>query len=153
MNDLYSDDYEAIKDSIESSSLVLDRENFSIQQDKPFKTDKHILQAIEDSINMGTQIDKIIFGNGINAIEDKIFPNLFDEDFLDEFEVSKDEKLSGKELYDFYNKINIKEQEILRRNLLEKLGIADNTEWYNSEETLRKIEELLSDRLSNYQDA
>jgi|GEM_PF-4143393 len=153
IEDLY-DDYDNIKYKLESSSIILDRENFSIQQDKPYKLDKNIEQGKDDKNNRGTQIDKILFGNGINKIKNDVFPNMFDKSLLEAVGIDSSKKLlSGKELYKIYNHIAILEQESFKRELFDELNInPDNSEWYNSYETLDKIQRLLNSRMSNYQD-
>ena len=150
----FYDEYDNIKDKLESSTLILDRENFSIQQDKPYKLDKNIEQGKEDENNRGTQIDKILFGNGINKVKRNVFPNMFDKELLEAVGIdSGKELLSGEELYKLYNHIAISEQQSFRRAIFEELGInSNNTEWYNSYETLNKIQDLLNERMSNYQD-
>ena len=152
VEELYNDDYNAIASKMKDSSIQLDRENFSIQQDKPFKTDKHIEKGEEDYINMGTQIDKILFGNGINKIEEEVFPNLFDNSILSLAGIEPKEMLSGKDLYKISNAMAIHQQENFKTSILEELGVDVNTEWYNSVDTLSKIQNLLDNRLSNYQD-
>lgn len=152
VEELYNDNYDAIKDKMTSSTIQLNRENFSIQQDKPFKTDKHVEKGEEDYINMGTQIDKILFGNGINKITEKVFPNQFDKSLLDLAGVEEGDMLSGEDLYKIYNAISIKQQEIFRKDIFEELGVDERADWYNSPETLERIQELLNNRLSNYQD-
>ena len=151
VEELYNLD-ESVQDRIESSSIVLDRDNFSIQQDKPFKTDKHVAKNQEDSINRGTQIDKILMGNGINKITERIFDNMFDAEVLKELGIDVLDKLTGVELYKICNYLSMKEQETFRRSLFEELGVDENTDWYNVPETLEKIQDLLDNRLSNYQD-
>jgi len=153
VEELYNSNYEGLKNKIESSTLTLKRENFSIQQDKPFKTDKNIAKGKEDEINRGTQIDKILLGNGINKITDRVFPNMFDEEILNELGIPNETHLTGEELYSISNHLAIQEQKMFRREIFDDLGIKEeNSEWYNSVETLEKIQKLLDTRLSNYQD-
>ncbi len=106
MSELYSDYNGALENKILGSSAMLDRENFSIQQDKPFKTDKNIKANKRDEINRGTQFEKIILGNGINQVTEKIFPNKFDSSLLESLGITDtDGKISGKDLYAIYTNL------------------------------------------------
>lgn len=153
MAELYSDYTGALENKILNSSTILDRENFSIQQDKPFKTDKNIKANKRDEINRGTQFEKIILGNGINQVTEKIFPNKFDTSLLESLGIEdKDGKISGKDLYAIYTNLYQNEQEILRHQLYNSLGLNNNGNWVNSIETLEQIKNALNQRLSNQQD-
>jgi hypothetical protein len=63
------------KEGVSVHSMILPRENFRIQQDVPFKSSKRT----EDTISIGTQMMKVIFGDGILQIKGKVF-NLNGED-------------------------------------------------------------------------
>src|SRR5690606_27083902 len=136
-----------------SSSMVLDRANFSIQQDKPFKTDKNIKAHKRDEVNRGTQFEDIILGNNISHIEEKVFPNLFDADLLSEAGIEVVEgNVSGQDLYKIYNHIYEREQGILLRQLYNSLGLDSNGEWEDSISSLESIRDLLKKQLNNQQD-
>lgn len=136
-----------------SSSMILDRANFSIQQDKPFKTDKNIKNNKRDEVNRGTQFEDIILGNGINHIEDTIFPNLFDDKLISDLDIEvKDGNISGVDLYRIYNHIYEQEQELLKKQLYNSLGLDSNGEWEDSIQSLEAIRDLLKKQLSNQQD-
>jgi hypothetical protein len=136
-----------------SSSMILDRANFSIQQDKPFKTDKNIKNNKRDEVNRGTQFEDIILGNGINHIEDTIFPNLFDDKLISDLGIEvKDNNISGVDLYRIYNHIYEQEQELLKKQLYNSLGLDSNGEWEDSIQSLEAIRDLLKKQLSNQQD-
>ena len=140
ISELYNDKYDnTLEDKMIGSSLILDRENFSIQQDKPFKTDKNIKANKRDEINRGTQFEKIILGNGINKITQKIFP-------------FNGEMISGVDLYKRYTELYRSEQSILKNQLYNSLGLNNNGDWNNSVETLEHIKSALDKRLSNKQD-
>lgn len=140
ISELYNDNYNSdLENKMLGSSLTLERDNFSIQQDKPFKTDKNIKNNKRDEINRGTQFEKIILGNGINKITDKIFP-------------FNGELISGVELYDNYTKFYNQEQKVLKNQLYNSLGLNLNGDWNNSVETLEHIKSALDKRLSNKQD-
>lgn len=59
------DELEFDVDKILESSLTLNRKDFKIQLDVPFKSFKRK----EDTVSMGTQLTKVLFGNGIMDIE------------------------------------------------------------------------------------
>jgi hypothetical protein len=61
---------ESLNNGIPGSAMLMDRNNFRIQQDVPFKSAKIDHQ---DSITLGTQMMKEIFGDGVGQIEDKVF--------------------------------------------------------------------------------
>lgn len=153
ISDLYSDYNPTLEQRIMDSSTMLDRENFSIQQDKPFKTDKNIKNNKRDEINRGTQFEKILLGNGINEIAEKIFPNKFDSSLLESLGITEtDGKISGKDLYAIYTSLYAKEQSILRNQLYNSLGLDSTGEWVNNIDTLEHIKNALNKRLSNQQD-
>lgn len=140
VSELYNDNYTPdLEQKMIGSSLTLSRDNFSIQQDKPFKTDKNIKNNKRDEINRGTQFEKIILGNGINKITDKIFP-------------FNGKMISGVELYQNYTNAYAQEQKVLRNQLYNSLGLNLNGDWNNSVETLEHIKSALDKRLSNKQD-
>lgn len=140
MSELYVDEYNAdLENKILGSSITLDRDNFSIQQDKPFKTDKNIENNKRDEINRGTQFEKIILGNGVNKITKKIFP-------------FNGEMISGVELYQKYTDLYNQEQRVLKNQLYNSLGLDFSGEWNNNIETLEHIKSALDKRLSNKQD-
>jgi len=153
MSELYSEYTPDLESKIMASSAILDRENFSIQQDKPFKTDKNIKANKRDEINRGTQFEKILLGNGINQISEKIFPNKFDSSLLESLGINDtDGKISGKDLYSIYTNLYTQEQNILRNQLYNSLGLNNNGDWVNNIETLEQIKNALNKRLSNQQD-
>lgn len=153
ISELYGEYSPELETKVLGSSAILDRENFSIQQDKPFKTDKNIKANKRDEINRGTQFEKIILGNGINQITEKIFPNKFDASLLESLGITDtDGKISGKDLYAIYTNLYGKEQEILRNQLYNSLGLDNTGEWVNNIETLEHIKNALNKRLSNQQD-
>lgn len=136
-----------------SSSMILDRANFSIQQDKPFKTDKNIKNNKRDEVNRGTQFEDIILGNGINHIKDTIFPNLFDDKLISDLDIEvKDGNISGIDLYRIYNHIYEQEQDLLKKQLYNSLGLDSNGEWEDSIQSIEAIRDLLIKQLNNQQD-
>lgn len=113
------------KEDIEKASLKLDRENFRIQQDVPFKSDK----KDKDSVALATQTLKLLFGDGVLDIEN------FDYN---------GKKYSGRELKTIFNRhfedlINSKKLE-----LYDELGINHITgKPINNSLTISKLQTLL----------
>ena len=70
-----------IRRVIQDNTIELDGENFSIQQDKPYTTDKKIEAGERESINISTQMEDIILSNGIMEMG-RVFPNKFDSKTL-----------------------------------------------------------------------
>ena len=119
---------QAITDKLATSGhnsiLVMDRENFRIQQDVPFREDK-------ETTTLGTQMMKLFFGDGISLIEDKIF------DY-------NGEKVSGIALHRTYN--NLFESWIVneKNKLYEELGISTTTRQPdNKSRTINKLKKIL----------
>lgn len=109
---------------IPNNALQLDRINFKIQQDVPFKSD---LQN-EDKVSMGTQIFKLLFGDGI--------------DKLNNFQLDG-ETISGKNLKEEFFKSFSSIINIQRDTLLEELGLDDDYQSTNKLETAKKLQKLL----------
>lgn len=86
VDDLYNIPFQELylngNGKLAQSVLELDRNNFKIQQDTPYKTAKFLKKNQDDMTTMGSQIWKVILGNGINKINAKIFPNLFGQDLI-----------------------------------------------------------------------
>tara|TARA_R100001377_G_scaffold85310_1_gene71533 strand:- start:58957 stop:72993 length:14037 start_codon:yes stop_codon:yes gene_type:complete len=109
---------------ISEASLVLDRDNFRIQQDVPFKSAK----TSTDKVSLGTQTLKLLFGDGMLDIDD------FEMDGV---------KMSGKELYDkFVNDydgyINLKKE-----SLFKQLGVDKRGQPIDVEKTMDKLQKML----------
>ena len=154
INVMFENDQLTDKD-LEGSYITLDRDNFSIQQDKPFKTDKNLKAGKRDEVGRGTQIEKILLGNGINKLsEDKfIFPNLFGKELVAKLGIKvKDNKISGPSLYKIYTHLATEEQEIKRDLLLKELNISPEDYRIGSIASMEKLQSALSSRLSNRQD-
>lgn len=138
---------------ITTSYSILDRDNFSIQQEKPFKTDKHIEEGERDEVGRGTQIEKILLSNGINKIQRKIFPNKFGKELLKELDIEVvDGKISGEDLYKIFTDLAVKEQNIKKDILLKSLDIDPNDFQIGSVSSMRRLQAALSKRLTNKQD-
>ena len=120
---------EALK-NIETAMLTMDRENFRIQQDVPFKSD----MKKEDKIAMGTQFFKILFGDGM----------LNEGGF--EFE---GQTYTGQGLYDIYNKNFAGLVALERAKLFKELGLSPEGNVINEVESTKKLQDLLQKEAVN----
>jgi len=111
-------------DNVESSMLTLNRKDFKIQQDIPDKSDKPGV----DEVSMGTQIFKLLFGNGV----------INDEGFE-----LNGETLSGKKLYKKYNETFAAIIDIKRKELFSELGLDKNGQSNDKKATVDKLQKLL----------
>ena len=111
-------------EDMDNSSLILDRNNFRIQQDVPFKSDK----KKEDTVSMGTQIFKLLFGDGMMDI--------------DGFEYNG-ETMDGRKLQSKYNEVFKKFIDSKRAQLYNELGLDDNGTPKNAKKTVAKLQDLL----------
>ena len=116
--------------NIEGSMLTMNRENFRIQQDVPFKSDI----KKEDKIAMGTQFFKILFGDGM----------LNEGGF--EFE---GQTYTGQELYDIYNKNFTGLVALERTKLFKELGLSPEGTVTNEVESTKKLQDLLQKEAVN----
>lgn len=124
------------------NALVLDREHFKIQQDVPSKSDK----VKEDYVSMGTQIFKLLFGDGMAGLEG----------FEYQGETVTGEELKEKFFDTFSQMINYKKQDLLdslgldadmnpideqqSKVLLQKLLLAESKSRGFSKQDLKAIE-------------
>lgn len=108
-----------------NSVMVLDRNNFRIQQDVPFKSDK----KKKDEVALGTQIFKLLFGDGV----------------IDEvFETKEDgTQITGKELYKDYNDSFTTLVTIKKEELFEELGLNNKGKVENEKDFYTKLQTLL----------
>lgn len=104
------------------NALTLDRINFKIQQDVPFKGEK------EDGVSMGTQIFKLLFGDGITEI--------------DGFEYDG-KTINGRELQEEFFNVFSTMVSIQKENLLDNLGLDENYEAVEPEEAAKRLQKLL----------
>jgi hypothetical protein len=147
-DDLYNIPFEELHNTkLRSSMLELDRNNFKIQQDTPYKTDKFLKKNSEDMTTMGSQMWKILLGNGINKIDRNIFPQIFGEDFINEIN-----NLVGKKIIPAKGMVSGKDLDVIKFHaekmyfdaqkelLFDELGIDRET---RSPKDLNKTIELL----------
>ena len=152
ISDLYNDNLDL--ERINSSVVELNRENFYIQQDKPFKSDKNAEKGKYDSNTRATQFEKIILGDGIDKITDNVFPNMFDKNLLDEIGIEEvNGMINGPALKKMYVNLYQKEQNLLKEKLFRELGIKNYSDVQNKDvNAMEKIASLLNKRLTNKQD-
>ena len=110
--------------SIENSMLTLNRNDFRIQQDVPFKSD----MKKEDKVSMGTQIFKLLLGNGM----------LNEEGFMID-----GKQMNGKELQQYYSDAFSNLARIKREKLFKSLGLDNQGRIVNKEENIKRLQEVL----------
>jgi len=118
---------EITEDNLKASTLTLNRKDFKIQLDVPFKS----LKRNEDTVTLGTQLTKLLFGNGI----------------MDEVGFMLDGKpLSGKALEKEYTDTFIQLANLKKKKLYNELGIDELTgEPIDLQKTAIKLQKLLKD--------
>ncbi len=112
--------------------LELNRNDFRIQQDVPFKSDL----KKEDKISMGTQIFKLLFGDGVTEFEEKIF-------------TFNDEKLNGAQLYQRYADTFETIVEYKKQELYSELGLDNNGQVIEKKDFVTKLQNLLQKEAIN----
>ena len=121
MESMYSD--ADLTEEINSSMSVLPMSNFKIQQETPSKETKAFKKGKDSHITMGSQFFKIILGNGINKIGNKIFPNLFSKDLTERLGIAEADKLSGIELDQVYFDVYSEYSDLQKAGLNFELGL------------------------------
>ena len=112
---------------IEGSMLTLDRTSFRIQQDVPFKSDK----KKKDEIAMGTQIFKLLFGDGmLQQTGFRLNP-------------TDTETISGQELYEQYKETIFSLIDIKTQELYKELGLSVDGKVVSPEVSTKKLQDLL----------
>lgn len=109
---------------LQTSSLVLDRKNFRIQQDVPFKSGKRS----EDVLTLGTQLMKVLFGNGIIDADNFTLDGT---------------KYTGKELHRLYNSAFDDLIKVKKKQLYEELGLNDQGIALDSKKSIQKLQKIL----------
>jgi len=117
---------EAIK-----ASLPLNRKDFKIQLDVPYKS----LKRDEDTISLGTQLTKILFGNGMMNEQGFMFEGT---------------SMVGSKLEQEFTKAFIELADLKKTQLFDELGIDPKTgQPKNIKETFNKLQELLKNEAIN----
>ena len=109
---------------VDNNMLKLERKHFKIQQDVPFKSKK----VQDDTVSMGTQIFKLLMGDGIMD--------------LDGFEF-EGETLTGIELQDKFHAIFSDMVGMKKDKFLSALGLDSNMQPVDKEKTIEKLQKLL----------
>lgn len=109
------------ENGLTNSVLTLDRNNFRIQQDVPFKSDKKKV----DTVAMSTQFFKMLFGDEVVQEYDEKDREKFATFSLD------GKMITGKELYNHYTKsfeklVNTKKQQLFRELDMSPEGVITN---------------------------
>jgi hypothetical protein len=114
-------------DRLVASSLTLNRKDFKIQLDVPYKS----FSKNEDTVSMGTQLTKLLFGNGI--MKEGGFKY-------------NGETLTGLQLYEKFNTVFDDLISLKKDELCEELGINPITfKPTNIKETALKLQKLLQE--------
>ena len=109
--------------------MYMDRENFRIQQDVPYKSNKRA----EDTTPLGTQMMKLFFGDGISSITEQIF-------------AFKGVNMSDQELHRQYNELFEKWIKNEKSRLYQSLGIDENTgQPIDKNKTIARLGKLLKE--------
>ena len=121
------------ENGMNNSVLTLDRNNFRIQQDVPFKSDKKKV----DTVAMSTQFFKMLFGDGV--VEN------YTEKERDAFATfSLDGKMvTGKELYNHYTKTFEKLMDTKKQQLFRELEMSPEGQITNKLAFTQKLQALL----------
>ena len=158
IHDLYNKTFDELFNKstlLNDNTLELERKYFKIQQDTPYKTDKNMDKGKDDSIIMGSQMWKIILGNGINKIDQAIFPNTFDAAIINEYNSQVSEKdrivinstksnLTGRDLDKIKNYVENKYIRNEKDKLYRQLGLDPETNKPKDEAKFMKtLQELL----------
>lgn len=115
-------EYEA--NDVHSRVLVLNRNNFRIQQDVPFKSDKKGV----DKVSMGTQFFKLLFGDGMFNIED--------------FKIDG-KTMTGEQLFNHFNKAFTTIVESKKQELFLDLGLSEEGKIQNEVLFVKNLQDLL----------
>lgn len=129
-------------DNLLLSTRELDRDNFYIQQDKPFKADKNIESGTPNMVTRSVQLARSVLSNGISKIKDEIFKP---RDILKGNKAgidTKKDKLSGEDLAKLYDALYKEEQDLKRKQLFDKFNIQDGI-WQSDVATMENLQKIL----------
>jgi hypothetical protein len=113
-------------DEVNSPALILNRENFRIQQEVPFKSAK----TGDDTISVGTQLMKLLFGDEIMK--------------YDGFELNG-AKYTGKALHEKYNNTFINLVKEKKLQLFDELGLDEQGVPIDTKKTISKLQNILKE--------
>lgn len=157
INSLYTNfsSTEVLTKLLDSSAVSLQRKYLLTQQDVPFHHNHNLENNKVDTEGIKTQFEKIILGDGISEITEKVFDSeYFDDDILEDLGIEVENgKVSGVDLKNIYEELYRRQQKLKGENLLSELEIESLKDFENvSLTTLRKIRKLLISGLDRKQD-
>lgn len=118
-------------DELKQSSLTLNRKDFKIQLDVPYKSYKRI----EDEVSVFTQLNKILFGNGMMEEQGFSFEGAL---------------VSGRKLEEEFTKAYLDLVNLKKQQLFDELGINPVTgESYDVYKTANKLQKILKTEALN----
>ena len=106
------------------SSIILDRHNFRIQQDVPV----HALLDTKDEVHIGTQLMKLLFGDGMTEIQNFNFEG---------------GTISGRDLLNTYNDTYGELVGLLKQDLFKELGLNEYGQAANNKDFIKKLSKVL----------
>lgn len=112
--------------ALREASLTLNRKDFRIQQEVPFKSKKNN----QDLQTVGTQLMKLLFGDGV------ITKNSF-------MMRDSENPMSGTALWNEYNKLHNEMLQIKKLQLFEELGLTPEGRPIDKKATTLKLQEIL----------
>lgn len=158
----FNSDTNVFSGKLGEASLVLDREFFKIQQDTPNKTAKFLKKGKDNMVTMGSQMWKLLMGNGINVHKALVFPVTFDLGLLSilEEELGKEipkkvKRVDGKNVT-YVSGITLDAIKTLVENryfntqketLFTELGLNEAGLSINADETKRALKEIIDREL------
>lgn len=119
-----ADDKSNMEEFLNTQSLVLSRKNFRIQMDVPFKSGK----KKEDKITLGTQLMKILFGNGVIDADNFSFEG---------------QQINGKELHRIYNESFDSLIKLRQQQLYHELGLDEEGNPIDEKKSIEKLQKIL----------
>lgn len=123
-------------DNITRAKLELNRNNFRIQQDVPYKSDK----GSEDRISYGTQMLKVLFSNGVLDVTSGFLNPAWNPEGVNE---GVQKYISGRELFQKYNDAFVNLVQNKKIQLFRELGVNPQGFVENEEKFKQSIAKLL----------
>lgn len=108
----------------DNASLILNRDNFRIQQDVPFKSNKRD----QDTVSLGTQTLKLLFGDGILDTEGFVYNG---------------QNYNGKELHSLFNETYNNYISHRKKSLFKELGVDEKGNPIDTQKTINNLQSLL----------
>lgn len=158
----FNTDTNVFSGKLGEASLILDREFFKIQQDTPNKTLKYLKKGKDNMVTIGSQMWKLLMGNGINVHEALVFPATFDLGLLSilEQELGRDiprevKRVNGKNVT-YVSGVTLDAIKTLVENryfntqkeiLFTELGLNEAGLSVNPDETKRALKEIIDREL------